>query len=668
MSESPSEQSRMRSPATMGSTAVSTSTSSSAPRARVMRFFWGCSAAWSLVRSPLRTSSATSEWSSVIGFMSPPRTRYALESPTCATSATGSLCVPPNLMATTVVPIPESFSSVRPAATILRFASVMAVRKGSSGWRPLSTSTARELASSPASKPPMPSATTKSVSSLPSPTSRASSLFWRTLPASVTPNGCNSRKGKILLLVPEGGRAYPDGIPVSQGRRAHGLAPVHESPVGRVEVLHVEQPAVPGELGVAPRGVVVALQDDGAARGASDAGLAVPELEPRFGGQDLRVLDHQLRHPRDGAPAGVRPASVVAPAGHVRLIVRYLPQVPDAPAHYGVDKGEEQQQKQGFRREQRHLELEHVLTPFAGLLARRVYAADEAGRALAEGQLVAAFDPLAVDGGSVEQGAVRGAEVLDHEAVVGAGDPGMLPRHVGVVYYDVVLLRAAYAPRAAPFERMDLIPEGELDDLPRQTVAPGLVGGDGGGALVHLPSGRLLGAEDAGLARGVLRGTLLAGAVAARQLGGDAELPEAERVLRLEAYPRGGHEVVVLVLGVGRGVLDQLVLQRSLVGPDGLRVFFGEVNREVVRGIGARDRNHRAFVHLLGKALGDLYGMDLPPERSSTDALYQRFHPLFDVFEKTQRNLPSHPHHEVPEHPLYYSRETERNHIQSEGT
>src|SRR5919107_805120 len=352
--------------------------------------------------------------------MSPPRTRYALESPTCATSATGSPCFPLNLIATTVVPIPESFSSPRPAATILRFASTMAALKDSSGWRPLSTSTARELATSPASKPPMPSATTKRVSSSPSPTSRASSLFWRTLPAWVRPNGCNSRKGTVLLLVPEDSRADPDGIPVPQGRGTHGLASVHESPVRRAEVLDVEQSPVPGELGVASRGVVVALQDDGAARRAPHAGLAVPELEPRLGGQDLRVLDHQLRHPRDGAPAGVRAAPVMAPARHVGFIVRYLPQVPDAPAHYGVDKGEEQEQDQSLRREQRHLELEHPLSSPAGLLARRVYAADEAGRTLAEGQLVAAFDSFAVYGGAVQQGAVRRTEILHDKAVVGA--------------------------------------------------------------------------------------------------------------------------------------------------------------------------------------------------------------------------------------------------------
>src|SRR5215218_6101325 len=304
-------------------------------------------------------------------------------------------------MATTVVPIPENFSSLRPAATILRFASPMAALKDSSGWSSLSTATARELATSPASKPPIPSATTKSVSSSPSPTSRASSLFWRTLPAWVTPNGSNSRKGTILLLVPEDRRADPDGIPVPQGGGANGLASVHESPVRRAEVLDVEQAPVPGELGVASRSVVIAPQDDGAARRAPHDGLAVPELESRLGGEDLRVLDYQLRRPRDGAPAGVRTATVALPARHVGLIVWHLPQIPDAPAHYGVDKGEEQEQDQSLRREQRHLELEHPLTSPAGLLARRVYAADEAGRTLAEGQLVAAFDPFAIYGGAV---------------------------------------------------------------------------------------------------------------------------------------------------------------------------------------------------------------------------------------------------------------------------
>src|SRR5215218_8865882 len=267
----------------------------------------------------------------------------------------GSRCVPPNLMATTVVSIPESFSSVRPAASILRFASAIAVSNDLSGRRSLRTSTARELATSPASKPPMPSATTKSVSSSPSPTSRASSLFWRTLPASVTPNGCSSRKGKPLLYVPERGRAYPDGVPVPYRRGAHGLAPVHEGAVRRAQVLHIEQAAVPGKLRVASRGVIVALQHDVTARRAAHARLAVADLEAGLGGQDLRVFDNELGYAVGAGPVGTASVTVPALAWHVGLVVRNFHEVPDAAAHYGVDKSEEQEQDQGLGRQERHL-------------------------------------------------------------------------------------------------------------------------------------------------------------------------------------------------------------------------------------------------------------------------------------------------------------------------
>src|SRR5215217_7860743 len=210
-----------------------------------------------------------------------------------------------------------------------------------------------ELATSPASKPPMPSATTKSVSSSPSPTSRASSLFWRTLPASVTPNGCSSRKGKPLLLVPERGRAYPDGVPVPYGCGAHGLAPVHEGAVRRAQILHVEQAAVSGQLRVASRGVVVAPQHDVAARRAAQARLAVTDLEAGRGGQDLRVFDHELGDAVGTGPVGASSVTVPALAWHVGLVVWNFPEVPDAAAHYGADKSEEQEQDQGLRRMKR---------------------------------------------------------------------------------------------------------------------------------------------------------------------------------------------------------------------------------------------------------------------------------------------------------------------------
>jgi hypothetical protein len=78
---------------------------------------------------------------------------------------------------------------------------------------------------------------------------------------------------------------------------------------------------------------------------------------PEFGGQDLGVLDDELGGARDGAAWPVRPASVALPAlaWHVGFVVGYLPDIPYAPAHHGVDKGEEQKQEQGLGREKRHL-------------------------------------------------------------------------------------------------------------------------------------------------------------------------------------------------------------------------------------------------------------------------------------------------------------------------
>ena len=58
-------------------------------------------------RRPLRTSSATSEWSSVSCSSFPSRTRYARESPTCP------MCtrLPSTSAAVIVVPIPDRASS-----------------------------------------------------------------------------------------------------------------------------------------------------------------------------------------------------------------------------------------------------------------------------------------------------------------------------------------------------------------------------------------------------------------------------------------------------------------------------------------------------------------------------------------------------------------------------
>src|SRR5215207_988332 len=158
--------------------------------------------------------------------------------------------------------------------------------------------------------------------------------------------------------------------------------------------------------------------------------------------------------------------------------------------------------------------------------ARGVDPPHEPGDGLAEGQLVAALYPLAIYGSAVEEGPVGGAEDLHDETVVGPREPRVLPRDVRVRDDDVALLGAADGPRPAPLQRVGLVVQDDLHDLAREAVAFGLVCGDGGGALIPRPAG-LLGAEDAGLPRRVLRGAFLAGALAAGQLGGDAELPEA---------------------------------------------------------------------------------------------------------------------------------------------
>src|SRR3712207_4291056 len=109
-----------------------------------------------------------------------------------------------------------------------------------------------------------------------------------------------------LPLVPEGRRADPHRVPTLQRRGTDGLAPVDEGAVGRARVLDVEEAPVAGEPGVAPRGVVVALEDDVASRGATDAGLPVADREPGLWGQDLRVLDHELGIRGGGAARRVR--------------------------------------------------------------------------------------------------------------------------------------------------------------------------------------------------------------------------------------------------------------------------------------------------------------------------------------------------------------------------
>src|ERR687893_873959 len=126
-----------------------------------------------------------------------------------------------------------------------------------------------------------------------------------------------------------------------------------------------------------------------------------------------------------------------------------------------------------------------------GGFSRGIDPTDEAGGDLAEGQLVAALYPLAVYGGAVQEGSVGGTEILDDEAVVGAREPRVPPRDVRVGDDDVVRLRASDGPRPTPLQRIGPIVKDQLYHLPRQPVPLGLLGRDGGCALIPRPASLL---------------------------------------------------------------------------------------------------------------------------------------------------------------------------------
>src|SRR5262245_7712290 len=106
---SPSGQMGNRSPGLASTENVSTSTSGSVPSARVMTERCGCDSASSGESRPLRTSSATSEWSSVSWSTLRSRIRYARESPTWPIET-----IPFSNSATViVVPMPEASESSR---------------------------------------------------------------------------------------------------------------------------------------------------------------------------------------------------------------------------------------------------------------------------------------------------------------------------------------------------------------------------------------------------------------------------------------------------------------------------------------------------------------------------------------------------------------------------
>ena len=179
----PSEQIMNRSPGSAGMQKTSTSTSGSVPRARVMTERCGWISASSGESLPLRTSSATKEWSSVSCSSLPSRTRYARESPTwpiqTAVSSTRATVM--------VVPIPETASSSLDRSYTRRLASWISCTTRSlpfplsSPPRCRSAAAASREAISPACAPPMPSATAKSGCSR----TKASSFCRRLRPGSV---------------------------------------------------------------------------------------------------------------------------------------------------------------------------------------------------------------------------------------------------------------------------------------------------------------------------------------------------------------------------------------------------------------------------------------------------------------------------------------------------
>ena len=151
----------------------------STPSARVRMLRCGWVSASSAVISPSITMRWTSVWSSVTCVSSPPRRRYARESPTC----TRCTRLPSTRAAVSVVPMPETLRSFCERSNTARLASATCSASEPS-WRsniPWTVSSARLDATSPPRCPPIPSATAYRGSS----TRYESSLPSRTWPMSV---------------------------------------------------------------------------------------------------------------------------------------------------------------------------------------------------------------------------------------------------------------------------------------------------------------------------------------------------------------------------------------------------------------------------------------------------------------------------------------------------
>ena len=126
----PSEATRKQSPTWTSSTCTSGSMSSSTPRARVRTLRCGWPRASSALSWPARTSSPTTEWSSVSCSRWPPRSRYTRLSPRLNTRARG-----PRMRAipATVVPMPATAPSAPARRRISAFTRPRAAPEGRLG-------------------------------------------------------------------------------------------------------------------------------------------------------------------------------------------------------------------------------------------------------------------------------------------------------------------------------------------------------------------------------------------------------------------------------------------------------------------------------------------------------------------------------------------------------
>ena len=197
--DSPSEQSRYRSPSLASRSDRSGSTSARPSRARSSMDRCGWVATSSGLIRPSSTSVWTSVWSCVIWWNSPSRSRYARESPMCTRATRG----PDQSMAVSVVPMPSSTESATTMSCSVWFASATASASASSrSWPGTSSSSlaraemAAALATSPAAWPPMPSAT----ASRRGPAYAASSFPSRRRPTS---ERIAYRSASVICAIPE---------------------------------------------------------------------------------------------------------------------------------------------------------------------------------------------------------------------------------------------------------------------------------------------------------------------------------------------------------------------------------------------------------------------------------------------------------------------------------